>query len=57
MADYKEMYYSLFVETAKAIELLQEAQLKTERMYATAEDGPMILVPHPSVPKKDDTCD
>ncbi len=36
MPDYKEMYYHLFRETAKAIEILQKAQQKTEELYISA---------------------
>jgi len=32
MADFKKMYFELFAEIAKAIEILEEALLKTEQI-------------------------
>jgi len=46
MADYKEMYYELFVEVANVIERLQKVQQKTEMMYATADGGDLVFGPN-----------
>lgn len=37
MTNYKEMYATLFRSQSKAIALLQEAQIKTEEMFISAE--------------------
>ena len=37
MPDYKEMYHVLFRETARAIVMLQAAQLRTEAMFVEDE--------------------
>jgi hypothetical protein len=47
MADYKEMYYTLFAKVATAIEALQEAQRETELMFMTAEDPEIRLLDEP----------
>jgi len=39
MANYKEMYFELLGEMTKAIELLQEAQKRTEMMYMLSGDA------------------
>lgn len=44
MPDYREMYYILFRETAKAISILQNAQRKTEEMYLSEPKDPYILI-------------
>lgn len=44
MPDYREMYYILFRETAKAISVLQNAQRKTEEMYLAESKDPYILI-------------
>ncbi len=47
MPDYKEMYLTLFRDTAKAISILQLAQQKTEEIYISDEsssEGIMILL-------------
>lgn len=36
MANYREMYLSMYRTVTDAIEMLQEAQLKTEEMYISA---------------------
>lgn len=38
MADYRKMYYHLFNETTKAIEILQNAQQKAEEIFTDSED-------------------
>lgn len=38
MADYKEMYYTLFKATEKAINELIEAQKKCEDMFIDSEE-------------------
>ena len=38
MADYKEMYYTLFRATEKAINELIEAQRKCEDMFMESEE-------------------
>ena len=45
MADYKEMYFELFVEVATVIERLQKIQQKTERMFATTDNKVLTFVP------------
>ena len=37
MPDYKEMYLTLFRAMTKSIDILQEAQQKTEEMYISGE--------------------
>ena len=46
MADYQEMYLTLFRAMTKSIEILQLAQQKTEELYLSAEEPeivPLIL--------------
>ncbi len=38
MPDYETMYWELFRATTKAIECLQQAQIKTEELYISAEE-------------------
>lgn len=38
MADYQEMYLTLFNAITDAIHVLQQAQQTTEEMYITAEE-------------------
>lgn len=42
MANYKEMYLSLFRDVTNAIELLQKAQVKTEEMFISFDNVPPI---------------
>jgi len=52
--DYKKMYFTLLAETAKAIELLQEAQRKAENIYIeTSDESVLTLVPKNEQHKKD----
>ncbi len=44
MPDYKEMYITLFQSTTRVIEILQQAQLKTEEMYMSAEEPNLKLL-------------
>ncbi|MCL2562900.1 MAG: hypothetical protein FWE08_02560 [Oscillospiraceae bacterium] len=41
--DYKKMYFTLFNAMTDAINILQEAQLKTEEMYE-GDDAPKLVV-------------
>ncbi len=41
MTDYKKMYMTLYRDTAKAIDTLQQAQQKTEQLYMESEDEPI----------------
>ncbi|MBQ4101063.1 MAG: hypothetical protein IJC83_05915 [Oscillospiraceae bacterium] len=43
MADYKKMYSILFNEMTKAIDILQQAQIKTEEMFISADDTPVPM--------------
>lgn len=47
MPDYKEMYFTLFRETRKAISILQKAQQLTEEMYiaGSRESNPAATGP------------
>jgi len=55
MADYAEMYKVLCCEASKAIELLQEAQKKTEQIYISSNEPIFTLVPQSACKiKKDD---
>lgn len=47
MADYKSMYAVLFNDVTTAIELLQQAQQKTEEIYISGEDTPLTIVGQP----------
>lgn len=38
MADYKQMYITMFQSVTKAIELLQKAQSDAEEIYIAAEN-------------------
>lgn len=46
MPDYQKMYFLLLKESAKAIDLLQNALLVAEEMYINAPETP-IHVLHP----------
>ncbi len=41
MADYKKMYFTLFNEVSRAIEILRNAQCQAEEAYSSSED--MVL--------------
>ena len=43
MTDYQKMYDTLFHEISRAIEVMQEAQKKTEEMYISSTEVPLIL--------------
>ena len=51
MPDYKEMYYTLFNETAKAISILQDAQQKTEEMYLAAPEDVICSISQSASPQ------
>ena len=38
MADYKEMYLTLFRKVDKAIAFLQDAQIETEEMFISSKE-------------------
>lgn len=44
MADYPEMYKTLFQAMTQAIDILQEAQRKTEEMYISAEQPNIVVI-------------
>ena len=44
MADWKEMYLTLFRETTVAITQLQAAQAKTEALYLSAPEHPLHIL-------------
>ena len=46
MADYKEMYVTLFRETTKVIKILQEAQVKTEEIYISNDPEDTLISLH-----------
>ena len=48
MADYKKMYTTLFSAVTKAITLLQEAQIKTEELYISAEEPVVTILKPPN---------
>ena len=43
MPDYKKMYLELFNSITNAIEILKEAQIKSEDMYINSEEENNIL--------------
>lgn len=45
MADYKEMYLTLFRATEEAVNLLIDAQQKCEELYVTSEEPEIVLLP------------
>ena len=46
MSDYKKMYFALFNAMTDAIEILQNAQLKTEEIYESGKEAVLIVLPH-----------
>ena len=48
MADWKEMYLTMFRATEKAMRILEAAQLKCEEMYMRDGDGDDETPPEPS---------
>lgn len=38
MPDYKEMYYTLFRATEKAMKILEDAQLECEELYISSPE-------------------
>lgn len=44
MADYKEMYLTLFRATEEAVNLLIAAQQKCEKLYVTSEEPKIVLL-------------
>ncbi|NLF80554.1 MAG: hypothetical protein GX572_05110 [Clostridia bacterium] len=46
MPDYAKMYGELFRATTKAIEVLQQAQIKAEEMYLSDEE-PLLFIVRP----------
>ena len=47
MPDYKEMHFTLFRATTKAITALQEAQQKTEQMYMDDDTENNLILLYP----------
>lgn len=45
MADYKEMYLTLFRATEDAVNILIDAQRKCEELYMTSEEPQIVLLP------------
>ena len=45
MADFKEMYLTLFRSATKAVEILKQAQVEAEEMYIESDDTPLELIP------------
>ena len=54
MPDYKEMYFTLFQATTKAITALQEAQQKTEQMYMDDDTENNLILLYPGKTEEDD---
>ena len=48
MPDYKEMYITLFKETAQAIRILQAAQQKTEEIYISDDTADNLILLKPN---------
>lgn len=44
MADYKTMYLQLFTAQTEAIEILQQAQQRTEEMYMCSPDPAVLML-------------
>lgn len=55
MPDYQNMYTELFRSVTKAIELLQQAQIKTEEIYISSKETVLTLVPEQKT--EDDSTD
>ena len=53
MIDYKEMYFHLMHETARAISLMQKAQQDCEEMYLNATDTPVVPLEPKEEPGKE----
>ena len=45
MADYAEMYGTLFRAVTKAMSILEDAQIKAEEMYISSDDQVLTLLP------------
>jgi hypothetical protein len=55
MADYKDLYLTLFQGVTAAINVLQEAQQQTEDIFIETEDSPIIRLNRPLIdPEKSD---
>lgn len=55
MTDYLKMYAELFRSITNAIELLQQAQIKTEEIYISSEETILTLIPEQKT--EDDSTD
>lgn len=51
MADYKNMYMTLFNAITDAINILQKAQRETEELFVNAEESKIILLENPEEPQ------
>ena len=47
MADYRKMYTSLFNDVTNAIELLKNAQVKSEEVFVSGDDGVVLELRKP----------
>lgn len=56
MADYQNMYVTLFRGVTKAINTLQEVQQKTEELFIESDDAPIRLL-HPETDETPDPDD
>ena len=45
MADYAEMYGTLFRAMTRAMSILKDAQIKAEEMYISSDDQVLKLLP------------
>jgi len=45
VADFKEMYLTLFRSATKAVDILGQAQVEAEEMYIESDDTPLELTP------------
>jgi len=47
VADYRKMYTSLFNDVTNAIELLKNAQVKSEEVFVSGDDGVVLELRKP----------
>lgn len=57
MADYKQMYSTLFRKVTKAIVLLQEAQIETEELFISANETDLQILPLALEPTRNNSDD
>ena len=51
MADYKEMYLHLELETEKAVRIMIKAQQECEEMYISAPEENLVILDAPTLQK------